>query len=65
MTSGPVDPKEQTPSGPEKSSDGKTWNSAEQIAEHRAMTPAQRWAKTISLSRAALRMSRAERVDER
>ncbi|MBA3510072.1 MAG: hypothetical protein H0T19_08285 [Thermoleophilaceae bacterium] len=65
MSSGPTGPEEQTPSGPEKSTDGKTWNSPEQIAEHRAMTPAQRWAKTISLSRAALRMSRAERVDER
>jgi len=40
-----------------------TWNSAAQIAEHRAMTPEQRLRKMISLSQAALRFSRAERVD--
>ncbi len=43
----------------------KMWNSAEDIARHRAMTPQERWRKTISLSRAALRLARAERVDER
>jgi len=42
-----------------------TWNSAAQIAEHRAMTPEQRLRKMISLSQAALRFSRAERADGR
>ena len=43
----------------------KTWNSPEAIAEHRAMTPEQRLRKAIALSQAALRFTRAERVDER
>ncbi len=49
----------------ESESDGKTWNSVEDIARHRAMTPQQRWRRTISLSQAAQRLARAERVDER
>ncbi|HZI91560.1 MAG TPA: hypothetical protein VFD31_08030 [Thermoleophilaceae bacterium] len=50
---------------PDKVTPRQTWNSAAQIAEHRAMTPEQRLRKMISLSQAALRFSRAERVDGR
>lgn len=42
-----------------------TWNSPEQIAAHRAMTPGQRLRRTIEVSRAALLFARAERVDDR
>jgi hypothetical protein len=48
---------------PAKVTQGLTWNSAEQIAEHREMTPEQRLRKTITLSQAAIRFSRAKRVD--
>lgn len=50
---------------PASARQGQTWNSPEQIAEHRAMTPEQRLRKMISLSQAAVRVSRAERVDGR
>lgn len=49
----------------ERRGESKTWNTREAIAEHRAMSPEQRLRKTIALSQAALRFSRAERVDER
>lgn len=42
-----------------------TWNTPEQIAAHRAMTPGQRVRRTIEVSRAALLFTRAERVDDR
>lgn len=51
--------------GPGKVAPGQTWNSAAQIAAHRAMTPEQRLREMIALSQAALRFSRAERVDGR
>lgn len=41
-----------------------TWNSPAQIARHRAMTPQERLRKAIALSQAAIRFSRAERVDD-
>jgi hypothetical protein len=45
---------------------GETWNDTEAIARHRAMTPSQRVALAIEISRAALRFAQAERVpDER
>jgi len=50
---------------PDEVTEGQTWNSPAQIAEHRAMTPEQRLRKMIALSQAALRFSRAERVDGR
>jgi hypothetical protein len=46
-------------------SDQSTWNTADAIAEHRVMTPEQRLRKAIQLSRAALRLARAPRVDVR
>jgi hypothetical protein len=52
-------------SQPSERVEAKTWNSAEDIARHRAMTPQERWRRTISLSQAAQRLARAERLDER
>jgi hypothetical protein len=43
---------------------GETWNDAEAIARHRAMTPSERLALAIEVSRAALRFAQAERVSE-
>lgn len=47
---------------PARENHRQTWNSPEQIAEHRAMTPEQRLRKTIKLSRAAIRFSQADRA---
>jgi hypothetical protein len=41
---------------------GETWNDTAAIARHRAMTPSQRVALAIEISRAALRFAHAERV---
>ncbi len=43
---------------------GETWNSAERIAIHRALSPSERLRLTIEASRAALRFAEGERVDE-
>jgi hypothetical protein len=43
---------------------GETWNDAEAIARHRAMTPSQRVALAIEISRAALLFAYAERVPD-
>ncbi len=43
----------------------RTWNTPEDIARHREMTPEQRLRKAIELSRAALRFASADRIDER
>jgi hypothetical protein len=43
---------------------GETWNDTEAIARHRAMTPSQRVALAIEISRAALRFAQAERVPD-
>jgi hypothetical protein len=51
------EPKPQTPQ--------RTWNTPEDIARHRAMTPEQRLRRAIELSRAALRFANARRVDGR
>ena len=42
---------------------GETWNDTEAINRHRAMTPSQRVALAIEISRAALLFAQAERVD--
>lgn len=42
----------------------RTWNTPEVIAEHRAMTPAQRIKKMDRLSREARKMATARRVDD-
>lgn len=44
---------------------GETYNSAERIAVHRALSPSERLRLTIEASRAALRFAEGERVDER
>ena len=41
---------------------GETWNDTEAIARHRALTPSQRVALAIEISRAALRFAQAERI---
>jgi hypothetical protein len=41
-----------------------TWNDAERIAAHRAMSPGERLRLTIEASRAALRFAHGRRVDE-
>lgn len=41
----------------------RTWNSPEQIAEHRAMSVEERIKRCIKLSRAALKFSTARPVD--
>jgi hypothetical protein len=38
---------------------GETWNDTEAISRHRAMTPSQRVALAIEISRAALRFAHA------
>jgi hypothetical protein len=43
---------------------GETWNDTEAIARHRAMTPSQRVALAIEISRAALRFAQAQRVPD-
>ena len=43
---------------------GETWNDTEAIARHRAMTPSQRVALAIEISRAALRFTQAQRVPD-
>ena len=43
---------------------GETWNDTEAIARHRAMTPSQRVALAIEISRAALRFAQAKRVPD-
>ncbi len=45
------------------SSGQKTWNTPEAIARHRALTPEQRIKKTVELSRQAIKMARARRLD--
>ncbi len=57
-------PPQPTPA-PRDPASQRTWNSPEQIAEHRGLTPAQRLREAIELSRAALRFAQAGRVDER
>jgi hypothetical protein len=41
----------------------RTWNTPDAIARHAAMTPGQRIKKTAELSRQAIKMARARRVD--
>lgn len=41
-----------------------TWNDAERIAEHRAMSPADRLRLVIEVSQATLRFATGRRVDE-
>ena len=43
---------------------GETWNDTEAIARHRAMTPSQRVALAVEISRAALRFAQAQRVPD-
>ena len=43
----------------------RTCNTPDAIAEHRRMTPEERFHKAVQLSRAALRFARAPRVDGR
>ena len=43
---------------------GETWNDTEAINRHRAMTPSERVAVAIQISRAALRFAHAERVTD-
>jgi hypothetical protein len=43
---------------------GETWNDTEAIARHRALTPSQRVALAIEVSRAALHFAQAERVSD-
>ena len=43
---------------------GETWNDTEAINRHRAMTPSERVALAIQISRAALRFAHAERVTD-
>jgi hypothetical protein len=43
---------------------GETWNDTEAINRHRAMTPSQRVALAIEISRAALLFAQAERVND-
>jgi hypothetical protein len=43
---------------------GETWNDTEVINRHRAMTPSQRVALAIEISRAALRFAQAKRVPD-
>jgi hypothetical protein len=43
---------------------GETWNDTEAIARHRTMTPSQRVALAIEISRAALRFAHAQRVPD-
>jgi hypothetical protein len=43
---------------------GETWNDTEAIARHRALTPSQRVALAIEISRAALRFAQAERIPD-
>ena len=40
---------------------GNTWNDAERIAEHRALSPSERLRRTIEVSRATLRFARGRR----
>lgn len=42
----------------------RTWNTPEAIARHRAMTPGQRIKKTVEISRQAIKMARARRIDD-
>jgi hypothetical protein len=42
-------------------SEGRTWNDAERIAEHRALSPAERLRRTIEVSRVALRFAHGRR----
>jgi hypothetical protein len=48
-----------SPRGPQR-----TWNTPEDIARHREMTPEERLRKTIKLSQAALRFAAAGRSDD-
>jgi hypothetical protein len=43
---------------------GETWNDTEAINRHREMTPSQRVALAIQISRAALRFAHAKRVPD-
>ncbi len=43
---------------------GETWNDTEAINRHRAMTPSERVALAIEVSRAALRFAHAKRVTD-
>jgi hypothetical protein len=43
---------------------GETWNDTEAINRHRTMTPSQRVALAIQISRAALRFAHAERISD-
>jgi hypothetical protein len=40
---------------------GRTWNDAERIAEHRALSPGERLRRTIEVSRVALRFANGQR----
>lgn len=40
---------------------GRTWNDAARIAEHRALSPAERLRRTIEVSRATLRFTHGTR----
>jgi hypothetical protein len=52
------------PSADLPSQRGETWNDTAAINRHRAMTPSQRVALAIEISRAALLFAEAERVDD-
>jgi len=43
---------------------GETWNDTEAINRHRVMTPSQRVALAIQISRAALQFAHAERISD-
>jgi hypothetical protein len=53
-----------TPAADLPSQRGETWNDTEAIDRHRAMTPSERVALAIQISRAALRFAHAERVTD-
>jgi hypothetical protein len=49
------------PPNPSPSSAGRTWNAAERIAEHRALSPSERLRRTIEVSQVALRFASGRR----